>query len=325
MSVRSIQTGRTFPLAGVKPLERIAGYREFCLSSTRKCLARSNRPRRISPITGKPLQRAGEVEGLPYSLCQETGSLFLAQVSDPEEWEALLAEARRYRHENEQLNGDLSHLRTDNVYVPKVDWIRETLALQGIQRPRILEAVIPPSELGPLLRGCHSFAEVDTVSEMELAHAVVSGIQATSEEAIVMLQSLDRVDDPRGLLRGAFARMREGGLLFVTALVASGFDLVVLGLRNLYLFPPDRTNCFSLGGLERLLGEVGFKLLEVSTPGVLDVEIVQAHLQVDPSLALSSFERKIVEAEAETRSDFQNFLQGRHLSSFARVVARKTA
>lgn len=323
--MRSIQTGQTFPLSSVKPLERVAGYREFCLSVTRKRLEVSGRPRRISPISGQPLEPAGDLDGLPYALCAETGSLFLAEVSDPKEWEQLLAETSRYRHAPGRQDGELSQSRTDNVYAPKLDWIRETLTLQGIRNPRILEAVTPPSELSSLLKECRSFAEVRTVNEMELTHEKVPGPQGGCAEAIVMLESLDRVDDPAGLLHGAFGQLVRGGLLFVTALVSSGFDLEVLGLKNQYLYPPDRTNCFSLRGLQRLLEKQGFKLLEVSTPGVLDVEIVQAHLQADPTLPLSRFEREIVEADAETQAEFQSFLQRRCLSSFARVVARKMA
>lgn len=318
--VRSIQTRQSFPLASVKPLERLAGYRDFCLRATRERLGRSRRPCRLSPVSGKPLELVGEVEGLPYGLCGETGSLFLAEVCEPEGWAELLAETSRYRHAPDRLDGDLSQSRTDNVYAPKLDWIRDTLTLQGIRNPRILEAVTPPSDLSSLLRECRSFADVRSVNEMALAHGAA---QENSAEAIVMLESLDRVDDPAGLLRGASTQLVSGGLLFVTALVASGFDVEVLRLKNQYLYPPDRTNCFSLGGLQRLLESQGFKLLEVSTPGVLDVEIVQAHLRADPTAAVSRFERGIAEADPETRSEFQTFLQRRGLSSFARVVARK--
>lgn len=321
--MRSIQTKQSFPLSAVKPLEWLSGYREFCLSATRERLKGSRRARRISPVTGKPLEPAGDVEGLPYGLCAESGSLFLAEVCEPKEWEALLVEAHRYRNAPGRRDGDLSQSRSDNVYAPKVDWIRETLTLQGIRKPKILEVVTPPSEMGPLFKECRSFAEVETVNEMSLAHAAVSGMKASSEEAIVLPESLDRVDDPRGLLQNISARMKDGGLLFITSLVASGFDLMVLGLRNQYLYPPDRTNCFSLRGLQQMLEKEGFKLLEVSTPGVLDVEIVQAHLETHRDLPLSRFERQVVEADEETRTEFQGFLQRRRLSSFARLVARK--
>lgn len=320
--MRSIQTRQEFPLDSVKPLDGLSGYREFCLSATRGRLKRSSITRKVSPVTGQPMQPAGEVEGLPYSFCAETGSLFLAHVSEPDEWRDLLAETSFSLHAPGRREWHLSQSRTDNVYAPKLDWIRETLTLQEVRGPKVLEVATPPSEFTSLLKECRTFAEVRTVPEMDLAHGKVSGT-GWRAEAVVMLESLDRVDDPAGLLQGAFDQMTGGGHLFVTALVASGFDLEVLGLKNFYLYPPDRTNCFSLRGLQQLLENQGFKLLEVSTPGVLDVEIVQAHLKTDPSLPLSSFERQIVEADAETRSEFQGFLQRRGLSSFARVVAKK--
>jgi hypothetical protein len=109
----------------------------------------------------------------------------------------------------------------------------------------------------------------------------------------------------------------------VTALVASGFDMALLGFENLYLCPPDRTNCFTLKGLAAFIENAGFQLIEVSTPGVLDVEIVEAHMKSNPGLNLSPFEREIMESEPEAKQQFQSFLQQAGLSSYARIVGRK--
>lgn len=144
-------------------------------------------------------------------------------------------------------------------------------------------------------------------------------------DAVILLESLDRVDEPAELLRTVVHCLGKEGLLFVTAAVCTGFDMRVLGLRNLYLYPPDRTNCFSLKGLELLLANAGLSLLEVSTPGVLDVEVVRAHLNHDPAIQLSDFERKVLGEDAETRGAFQEFLQQQRLSSFARIVGKKQA
>jgi hypothetical protein len=142
-------------------------------------------------------------------------------------------------------------------------------------------------------------------------------------DAAVLLESLDRIDDPAALLRGVAQRLNPGGLVFVTALAASGFDMAVLGLRNLYVYPPDRANCFTLQELSALVTGSGFALLEASTPGVLDVEVVRAHAHRDPGLPLSTFERQLIDADGETRAALQALLQQRGLSSFARLVARR--
>lgn len=327
--MRSIATGQTFPLASVKPLDGLLKYRAYCLEATRRSLAGPRRRRERSPVGETGLDRFGEVEGFEYLRCPETGSLFLAEVAPPLAWARLLADVSRYRRSPDAFHTGIARSRNDTVYAPKLEWIESTLRLQGLSRPRLLEVVSPPSDFRALLEGSRALTEVVTVDEMELASAGAVDPApgrwngAGTAEVAVLLESLDRVDDPAGLLRAVAGRLIDGGLVFVTALVASGFDVTVLGLDNLYLYPPDRTNCFTLRGLECLLRRAGFVPLEVSTPGVLDVEIVQAHLRHDPSIPLSEFERDLVEADAETHAAFQSFLQQSGLSSFARLVARK--
>lgn len=319
--MRSIQTDARFPLASVKPLDRLASYREVCLTLTRQAL-KAGCERRLNPLGAAPLEPWGQVEGLTYGRCRESGSFFLCELPDWKRWARLLSEVSRVRNSPEGFHSELASSREDHVTLPKSEWIQETLRLQGIFQPRVLEGVTPPSDFNQHLRQRGLFSEVIVADEMGLAHGAEPAPSKRVEVALLM-ESLDRVDDPVGLLRATNRSLQEGGLLFVTGLVSSGFDMAVLGLRNLYLYPPDRTNCFSLRGLKILLERNGFSLLEVSTPGVLDVEIVQAHLNGDPSLQLSPFERQIIEADCQTQSEFQAFLQQGGLSSFARIVARK--
>lgn len=319
--MRSVQTDVRFPLSSIKPLEQLARYRQFCLARTEHAFKEGSRFRNLSPVSGKILQLAGQVDRFPYGRCSESGSLFLMRLPGASAWARLLSEVSQHRHSPEAFHLGLAQSRTDHVYAPKLEWIQEALSLQGITRPQVWEVVTPPSPLTLLLRECGIFSAVKTIDEMEFTHGPHR--EGTVPVAL-LLESLDRIDDPEELLRRIYCGLEPGGLLFLTSLVASGFDLEVLGLQNLYLYPPDRANCFSLQGLQALLERTGFTLLEVSTPGVLDVEIVQAHRKEDPLLALSSFEQRIVQGDEETRRAFQDFLQERGLSSFARLVARRS-
>lgn len=333
--MRSIQTSYSFPLSSVKPLDGLSSYRAYCLGRTREVLSAGTRRRERSPVGGAQLEPLGKVDGLDYLRCPESGSIFLAELPESTEWVRLLAEVSCHRRSSWGFHSTILQSRNENVYAPKLEWIQSTLRLVGALQPRLMEVVAPPSDFTPFLEASGSFAEVVTVDEMELGMAADSRIPpARSQDAYsgkrnglaqvaVLLESLDRTADPAALLGAVAGRLTDGGVVFITALVCSGFDMAVLGLRNLYLFPPDRTNCFSLRGLEVLVSRAGFTLLEVSTPGVLDVEIVQAHLRHDLSLSLSAFERQLLAADSDTHAAFQSFLQQRRMSSFARIVARK--
>ena len=322
--MRSIQTQQTVPLSSVKPLEGLVGYRAHCLEATRQALRGGARRRERSPVTGSRLQPYGLVDEIAYGRCPDSGSLFMAELPEPAVWARLLAEVSQYRHSAEAFHAGLARSRAEHVYTPKVEWIEEALQLQEVHRPSLLEVCSGSSDFTRLLQESGSFAEVLTADESALAMA--SGREGAGQprvQAAVLLESLDRAHDPEALVRAVAGRLVEGGLLFVTALVASGFDLAVLGAQNLYLYPPDRANCFTVQGLSTLLRRAGLTLLEVSTPGVLDVEIVRAHLQYDPSLSLSAFERQLVQADQATQEAFQTFLQQQGFSSFARIVTRK--
>ena len=321
--MRTIQTSASVPLSSVKPLEGLLRYRACCLEMTRQALRGPTRRRQRSPISGAPLEPFGEVEGLRYLRCPDSGSLFLEELPASAAWVKLLKDVNRHRFSPDGFYPGLAQSRTDHVYTPKLEWIRDTLRLQELRQPVVLEAATPPSTFTHLLKDSGMFSDVLMVDEMTLATGSGSRPDDPRAHAAILLESLDRVDDPVALLQGVISRMDEGGLLFVTALVCSGFDVAVLGIHNLYLCPPDRTNCFSLQGLSRLLTQAGFALIEVSTPGVLDVEIVRAHLQHNPLLPLSHFERQLLEADGQTTEALQAFLQQQGLSSFARVVGRK--
>ena len=325
----TIQTDVRFSLSLVKPLERLTQYREMCLEATLRAYRTGTRRRQVSPVSGKRLEPYGRIGGLDYARCRESGSLFLAELPEPKVWRRLLSEASSLRQLPTGVHQRLASSRWTHVHRPKVAWIEETVRLQRVSGGRLMEAATGLSDLFPFLQVCSAFSTVVSQDEMGLAHPELEpaggGETAGHFQAAVLLESLDRVDDPARLIRSVADRLAPGGLLFVTALVFSGFDMAVLGGKNLYLYPPDRANCFTLQGLRSLLEGQGLSLLEVSTPGVLDVEIVRAHLEMDPGLQVSPFERKIALSDETTRNAFQEFLQQWSLSSFARVVARSPA
>lgn len=316
--MRSVQSSLAFPLAAVKPLERLEAYRVRCVDATRQALLDARITRRACAACGEALDQFGDLDGLAYGACRSCESVFLDPIPPADRWRQLLAEVNGFRHSPGAFHRDIAQSRADTVYGPKLEWLRSTLRIHGVRAPRVIDATTPPSDFTAMLRASGMFAAVDEADEMAPTPGAAEGA-----DVVVLLESVDRVADPSALLRWASARLVPGGFVFLTALVRSGFDLAVLQFHNRYLYPPDRANCFTLAALQRLVTTAGFTLVEVSTPGVLDVQIVEAHLRGDATLPLSRFERQLMEATPETRAAFQAFLQEHRLSSFARLVGRK--
>ena len=138
--MRSIQTQMRFPLSSVKPLEGLLRYRQASLSAVRKALKEGGRRRTDSPITGSELEPFGEIEGLAYGRCPDSGSLFLIEVPAARAWARVLAEVSRYRNSPETFYEGLERSREDHVYAPKFLTGYEVLYVDDADGDRVSES-----------------------------------------------------------------------------------------------------------------------------------------------------------------------------------------
>jgi SAM-dependent methyltransferase len=134
---------------------------------------------------------------------------------------------------------------------------------------------------------------------------------------------LEHVYDPVAFLESVRRILAPGGLLLFTTLTVSGFDIQVLWEHSKSVHPPHHINLISVNGMRRVVERSGFELLDLRTPGKLDVDIVHNIVTEDPTIPLDRFSRMIVlESDEEVREAFQRFLQENQLSSHICVVAR---
>ena len=72
-----------------------------------------------------------------------------------------------------------------------------------------------------------------------------------------------------------------------------------------------------------LMERAGLQIVELSTPGRLDLDIVENAFNRDPAIPLPRFLRYLFASrDAATREEFQAFLRTALLSSHIRVLAR---
>lgn len=135
---------------------------------------------------------------------------------------------------------------------------------------------------------------------------------------------IDRVFNPEKFLRTVKSLLIDGGLLFFTTSTISGFDLQVLWENSKTIFPPDHINLLSIEGIVKLSERCGFEIIELSTPGQLDIELVKNAMQNNDKLKLPRFISYFLKnRDKNAHRSFQEFLQQFKLSSHVRVAVRK--
>lgn len=93
-------------------------------------------------------------------------------------------------------------------------------------------------------------------------------------DLLVCFEVLEHVHNPLAFLKSLIRLVRPGGLVLVTTLCISGFDLQVLWDRSHHIAPPHHINFPSITGIRNLFTRAGAKSIEIPTPCKLDVDIV---------------------------------------------------
>lgn len=127
---------------------------------------------------------------------------------------------------------------------------------------------------------------------------------------------------PNERLQSIKKLMKKDGILFIGARAGSGFDIITLKEKNTKICPYEHVLLPSVKGIINFLQNNGFEVLEITTPGVMDVKYVMEDL--DKLGDREEFVRHLLkEGDERTLQEFQRFLQKSCMSSFIRVIARK--
>lgn len=308
--VRAVVVLDEFQEADIRPQPLFARYLELLATDLPAFFPPADLVEVICPACGRT---AGEVAiekfGFTYRLCPQCLTLFLSPRPGPAALERYHREGASARFWREVLIRETDEARREHIFRPRAEWLAD-IAAEFLPRPR---------RLALLGTGASAFTE-----EVQRTRAFDTMDDGGLADALAAFDVLERAFDPGGLLDRAAAGLRGGGILALTTRTASGFDLLVLWEQSKHLLPAVYLNLFSIDALQEALDRRGFELLEVSTPGQLDVEIVLNRLRDEPTLALPRVVRYLLERRPpEARQALQEYLQRFRLSSHARVLARK--
>jgi SAM-dependent methyltransferase len=141
-------------------------------------------------------------------------------------------------------------------------------------------------------------------------------------EIVLLIDVLQREIHPQKLLEKVAQILKPGGLLIAACRSGSGFDVLTLRESSESIFPLDHILLPSPKGMGLLFAQAGLDMLELTTPGLLDMQYVQNAGERIPNDQY--FLRYILEqGDTLLLERMQGFLQRNNLSSHLRCVARR--
>jgi len=277
--------------------------------------------------------------GLEYVECMDCKTLYVSPRPSEENINRYFteSEATEFWHSHvvkETVKGRIGHL-----FRPRAMWVAN-LTEQYVEKPSVFvdinsmynEFLEEIDKLNLFKNKIILNPAVDIAGSIkeekgfEVINKSIMSVDSTEINANVVtaFAVFDHVFNVEIFLNAVKSLLTDRGLLFFTTSTISGFDLQVLWNNSKTIFPPDKINLLSIEGIVKLLERCGFEIIELSTPGQLDVELVKNAMENNDKLQVPRFISYFLKnRDKNAHRSFQEFLQQFKLSSHVRVAARR--
>lgn len=276
--------------------------------------------------------------GFHYVSCRVCGSLYVSPRPAEDVYVKFLINSKANEFFSSHFYRETSLARREKIYRPRAEISAELTKRFGSGTNEYLVDV--GSGFGIFLEEARKIGAFAKVGGIEPVHSLAEDsrqrgfpiIEKTMEDVqpedvkptfMTAFEVVEHLLAPDVFLRAMEHVLQPGGVILFTTLTISGFDLQTLWKDSKTIYPPQHLNFMSVDGLRRLLERCGFEQIEIETPGELDVDIIRNMSLANPDLELPRFVRSLINADEDTRQDFQTFLKTHRLSSHVRCVARK--
>ncbi|GMV21717.1 MAG: hypothetical protein AMXMBFR57_16660 [Acidimicrobiia bacterium] len=271
--------------------------------------------------------------GFRYDLCGACGTLYASARPTQGALQAYYRDAESVRFWRERVLPETAEARATKIAGPRAQWVADGIAEHRADAVTAVDLSPAGSTLGQELLGArpgerakasYGLGELglDGAPRVVVRHDVTPG----AVDIVTAFDVVDRAADLPALLGAIWTMLKPGGLLFATATSVSGFDLQVLWERSATLTPPDKLQALSVTGFQRLFAAPHWELIELSTPGMLDVENVRRAVSAEPNGAWPRVVKNLcANLDDHGWASLQEFLQEHRLASFVRLIARRRA
>ncbi|MEO5373699.1 MAG: class I SAM-dependent methyltransferase [Alphaproteobacteria bacterium] len=283
--------------------------------------------------------------GFTFVRCGACDTLYAATVPSDQDLGAFYADSPSQRYWAEVFFPAVAEARREKIFRPRVERLRALTREHGEAPSRIIGEA--PSRIidvgagtGIFLEECRALGFGRELRAVEPNGAMARRLKeggfttcagfATDAalawggwaDLTVSFEVLEHTTSPLAFVTGLKALTRPGGLILVSGLCGTGFDIMVLGERSNAVSPPHHLTFLSRAGVAALLRRAGLEEVAFLTPGQLDVDIVRSAALADPAAVADPFLRRLVTGGDAERSAFQALLAAHGLSSHMWLVAR---
>lgn len=276
--------------------------------------------------------------GFEYVGCEDCGLVFNNPRPDQTRLAEYYADNPLYAFWNEKIFLETEAVRKEKIFAPRVDRVVDLCRAHGIRGGTLLEVGAGYGTFAVEARSRRFFDRIIAVEPTgALAGTCVErGLETINlsyedidpapleVDVVVSFEVIEHLFAPDDFIDFCATALTTGGLLVLSFPNMDGFDTSLLREKSGSV-GGEHINMFNDSSISALLARKGFRIVDLSTPGNLDAELVRkAALQGRCDLTAHPWLQRVLVTEWERLGQpFQTFLRENGLSSHMVVAAVK--
>jgi len=281
-------------------------------------------------------QHAFEKDGFNYETCSQCHTLFVNPRPAADAFTRYYTDAPSAKFWATTFYKETAEARREKLWKPKARLINECLERYGAGGHTVIDIgggfglfaeemrslsgrAITVIEPGPHLASVCREKSLPVIEKF--LEQVTAGDLPAGPRAFVSFELFEHLHDPGQFLRHLRGLMAPGDLFLFTTLSGAGVDIQALWQDSKSVSPPHHLNFLNPRSVGILLGRSGLNLLEVTTPGKLDIDILVNNQERIKDRFWRTFAATATEAQ---RSQWQTLVAASGWSSHMMVVCQKS-
>jgi Methyltransferase domain len=323
--------------ADIRPSAIFDEYLRLCAQDTETYFAQGERVAILCPACGAQGQHAFTKNGFSYELCGLCDSLYVSPRPAAQAFAAYYQGSPSSKYWASTFYRETAAARRELLWRPKARSIADKLQTLGCTAHAVVDIgggyglfaeemrALTRTEVVVIEPAPH-LARVCRERSLQVIEKFLEDVEAQELPAggrvFTSFELFEHLHDPRLFLARLLRLMSAGDLFIFTTLSGTGFDIRLLWEQSRAVSPPHHLNFLNPSSLSKLLTGVGFEVLEVTTPGKLDVDIVASS---GVHLGDRFWQAFFAHSDAAQRQAWQELIAATGWSSHMMVVARRPA
>ena len=273
----------------IRPQKIFSEHLRLCKEDVQTYFTNVERERIKCPACDFDGEFAFDKQGFEYEHCLNCRTLFVSPRPKAEYFVKYYIESSSSKYWATTFYKETAEARKEKLWKPKAKMILEAMQKYGAASHKIIDVGggygLFAGEMESLsgqpvlvIEPNPHFASVCREKSFQVMEKFLEDIDKedlpSGSKAFVSFELFEHLHSPIRFLNQLGKIMMPGDLFLLTTLSGMGVDIQVLWEESKSVVPPHHLNFLNPKSIEKLLGRVGLEVLEVTTPGKLDMDIL---------------------------------------------------